>query len=85
MKLIPKKSLGQNFLRAPAIARVIAETACPLGNETVLEIGPGEGALTDELLKCAKKVVAVEKDARLIEILQKNTRRKSETKNLRSL
>ncbi len=71
MNIIPKKSLGQNFLRSQAVAAAIAGAACPKGDEVVLEIGPGEGALTDELLKRAKKVVAIEKDSRLIAPLQK--------------
>ena len=59
MNIAPKKSLGQNFLRAPAVARSMAETACPNGDEIVLEIGPGDGMLTDALLLRAKKVIAI--------------------------
>jgi len=78
----PKKSLGQNFLRAPAIAEVIAKTACPKRDEVVLEIGPGEGALTDALLAHAKKVIAVEKDTRLIALLQEKYGKDIEQKKL---
>ncbi|MEK7172062.1 MAG: 16S rRNA (adenine(1518)-N(6)/adenine(1519)-N(6))-dimethyltransferase RsmA [Patescibacteria group bacterium] len=66
----PKKSLGQNFLTNPHIVEKIIETASLMGGETVVEIGPGFGILTEELLKRAKKVIAIEKDARLFEILR---------------
>lgn len=66
----PKKSLGQNFLTNPRIVEKIIETADLTGSETVIEVGPGFGILTEELLKHAKKVIAIEKDARLFEILQ---------------
>lgn len=82
MDIIPRKSLGQNFLRSQAVARAIAEAACPQGNETVFEIGPGEGALTDELLKRAKKVVAIEKDTRLIVPLKEKYAKEIGTKKL---
>lgn len=82
MRVIPKKSLGQNFLRSQAVARVIAEAACPVGDETVLEIGPGEGMLTDELLARAEKVVAIEKDARLIPMLREKYAKEIKEKKL---
>lgn len=65
-----KKSLGQHFLRSEKIASLIAETATSTQATTVLEIGPGEGILTRALLTRAKKIVAVEKDTRLIPRLQ---------------
>lgn len=82
MKIKAKKSLGQNFLRSQAVARAIAEAACPIGDEIVLEIGPGEGMLTDELLKCAKKVVAIEKDTRLIPMLREKYAKEIKEKKL---
>lgn len=69
--LRPKKSLGQNFLTAPGIAAFIAEAATKAGSDTILEIGPGKGVLTRELLSRAKKVVAVEKDDELVSYLSK--------------
>ena len=63
--------LGQNFLIVDDIIKREVERAEIKANETVLEIGPGLGFLTDELSKYAKKVYAVEKDSRLVEILQK--------------
>lgn len=82
MNIAPKKSLGQNFLRAPAVARSMAETACPNGDEIVLEIGPGDGMLTDALLLRAKKVIAIEKDARLIAPLKTKYAREIKSKKL---
>lgn len=63
-----KKSLGQNFLINPEVCPKMAELACD-SEMGVLEIGPGIGVLTKELSKCAKKVVAIELDERLKEIL----------------
>lgn len=67
--MFKKKSLGQNFLQAQSYIELIAESAELVQGEKVLEIGPGEGALTRALLKRGAKVVAVEKDHRLIPIL----------------
>ncbi len=63
-----KKSLGQNFLIDPSICPAMAKAACS-DNTGVLEIGPGFGVLTSELSKVAKKVVAIELDERLKNIL----------------
>lgn len=66
----PKKSLGQNFLIDPVhLARIAA--AADLGpTDTVLEIGPGLGALTELLAAQAGRVIAVELDDRLIPYLR---------------
>ncbi|MEI6237977.1 MAG: 16S rRNA (adenine(1518)-N(6)/adenine(1519)-N(6))-dimethyltransferase RsmA [bacterium] len=69
--IFAKKSLGQNFLHDTGALHDIALAGNISAGDTVLEIGPGEGALTSELLKSAKKVVVVEKDDRLIPILEK--------------
>jgi 16S rRNA (adenine1518-N6/adenine1519-N6)-dimethyltransferase len=58
----PKKSLGQHWLRDRDTLAYIAECAELDENDTVLEIGPGLGTLTSELLRRCKKVVAVEFD-----------------------
>lgn len=65
-----KKSLGQNFLIDPSVCPRMAESSCD-GETGVLEIGPGIGVLTVELAKRAKKVVAIELDERLKNILPK--------------
>lgn len=63
------KSLGQNFLINEEVVNNIVSSADIKENDMVIEIGPGLGTLTNELLKNAKKVVAVELDTRMIKIL----------------
>lgn len=65
-----KKSLGQNFLTSSKIAEEIVNAAEIVDSDIVLEIGPGKGRLTTELLKQSKKVIVVEKDTDLIPHLQ---------------
>lgn len=65
-----KKSLGQNFLTSKKIAEYIVVTAKVKNKDTVLEIGPGKGMLTTELLATGAHVVAIEKDAELVTILK---------------
>ena len=65
-----RKSLGQHFLMHPRIAERIVKVAELPFSATVLEIGPGKGILTRELLKRVKKVVAVEVDLQLCAKLQ---------------
>lgn len=69
MKFFAKKSLGQNFLIQPQIVKEIVETSDVSDTDTVVEIGPGTGLLTKELLETGAKVIAIEKDNRLIEAL----------------
>ena len=66
-----QKSLGQNFITDPTVCPKMAELAGITKDDCVLEIGPGIGVLTVELAKRAKKVVAVELDARLLPVLAK--------------
>lgn len=66
-----KKSLGQNFLMHAQTAERIADAASLTKTDTVLEIGPGTGMLTRPLLSRAKRVIAVEADAELLEVLYK--------------
>lgn len=68
--MLKKKSLGQHFLRDQRILEKIVAAANLELDDSVLEIGPGEGTLTALLLKQAGKVIAVEKDSRLIPLLQ---------------
>ena len=68
--LLAKKSLGQNFLFDLNLTRRIARAAAPLTNATILEIGPGPGGLTRALLaEGARKVIAIERDARCLAAL----------------
>ncbi|MBK8006318.1 MAG: ribosomal RNA small subunit methyltransferase A [Gemmatimonadetes bacterium] len=62
----PKKALGQHFLFDPGILSRIAELAEIAPGETVLEIGPGPGGLTRELLARSDRVIAIEKDRDLL-------------------
>jgi 16S rRNA (adenine1518-N6/adenine1519-N6)-dimethyltransferase len=64
-----KKTLSQNFLNSRAIARDMVRAGNLSSTDTVLEIGPGKGFLTAELLAFGARVIAVEKDDRLIPIL----------------
>jgi len=79
----PKKSLGQNFLTSKSIAGDIIKTANLSKEDTVLEIGPGKGFLTEELLKKAGEVIAIEKDDRLIEYLQEKFSKEIADKKLK--
>lgn len=65
MALKNKKELGQNWLRDRGMLEAIADEADLSTGDTVLEIGPGLGTLTSELLRRAGKVVAVEFDDEL--------------------
>lgn len=58
----PKKSLGQNFLKSNVALSQIISAGEVTDKDTILEIGPGKGALTEKLLEKAKKVIAIEKD-----------------------
>ena len=67
-----KKKFGQNFLTdQKEVLQKIMEVSNVTSDDTVLEIGPGEGALTALLLETAKKVVAIEIDTDLEKILRK--------------
>ena len=61
----PKKSLGQNFVQDPHALDKIVAAAELTPDDTVLEIGPGTGALTEQLAQIARRVIAVELDTRL--------------------
>jgi 16S rRNA (adenine1518-N6/adenine1519-N6)-dimethyltransferase len=57
-----RRALGQHFLRDAGIARAIVDLVAPLKRDLVVEIGPGEGALTTELARRAGHVTALEVD-----------------------
>jgi len=77
-----KKRLGQNFLTSKSIVSLIVKSAEVNQKDTVLEIGPGKGVLTEELLKYAGKVIAVEKDRELIDFLKDKFKKEIEAKRL---
>ena len=67
----PKKGLSQNFLIDGNIIRKIVTTAEVHSEDTILEIGPGPGSLTQALLETGAHVLAVEKDAMLAQALER--------------
>ena len=68
---VADKSRGQHFLVNKAIVGAIVDKASLRSTDTVLEIGPGTGNMTVKLLEAAKRVVAVEVDARMMAEVQK--------------
>jgi len=66
----PSKRLGQNFLVSKSVLKKIIEAADLEKTDIILEIGSGIGTLTQELAKRAKKVIAIEKDKKMVEILK---------------
>ena len=64
------KKLGQNFLIDEQVVENIIEAAKISEEDIVIEIGPGLGTLTNKLLEKAKKVIAIELDDKMIDILQ---------------
>jgi 16S rRNA (adenine1518-N6/adenine1519-N6)-dimethyltransferase len=65
-----RKSLGQHFIRDRGILTRIADAATLTPDDTVVEIGPGRGALTDLLRERAARVVAIEYDRMLAQLLR---------------
>lgn len=63
--------LGQHFLTSFSIAGAVAEAGTVLTGESVLEVGPGKGMLTRELLARGARVTAVEKDPMMVAVLEK--------------
>lgn len=68
--LKPLKRFGQNFLKDPNIIRKIAGEIDPKPDDNIIEIGPGLGAMTEELYKVCPGMIAVEIDKRSIEALK---------------
>lgn len=62
--------LGQHFLTAPWAASALVHSLALQPGETILEIGPGKGALTATLLKTGHRVIAIEKDPALVAVLR---------------
>lgn len=71
-KLWAQKKLGQNFLVNPAALAGIVKAADLKPSDSVLEIGPGLGILTEQLAQHAGSVTAIELDRSIIPVLQKN-------------
>jgi 16S rRNA (adenine1518-N6/adenine1519-N6)-dimethyltransferase len=75
-----KKRLGQNFLVDESYARRVVGALAPRAGETVVEIGPGRGALTSLLLESGARVVAIEFDRELAAILRERFEGREEFK-----
>jgi 23S rRNA (adenine-N6)-dimethyltransferase len=69
-RLSKQISLAQNFLKNPELVRRLVKTSAIGPADTVYEIGPGRGIITAELARTAKRVIAVEKDAKLAKHLR---------------
>ena len=70
----PARSMGQNFLVEPSVVEAIAGTASIHDGDLVVEIGPGMGVLTRQLLSIGARVVGVELDRELAAFLRKDLR-----------
>ena len=64
-----KKSLGQHFLNNPGVPKTMTDAAMVQKGDVVLEVGPGTGVLTRELLLHGAQVIAIETDSRAITVL----------------
>jgi 16S rRNA (adenine1518-N6/adenine1519-N6)-dimethyltransferase len=70
IRVSPVRSLGQNFLHDRNLAAWIVSKAALSGDDYVIEIGPGLGALTEFVLESGARVLAIEKDQRLAQFLR---------------
>jgi len=77
-----KKHLGQNFLKSTKALSDIVSSARVSSKDTVLEIGPGRGVLTEKLLEKASRVIAIEKDKDLIYFLEDKFQKEIKDKKL---
>jgi 16S rRNA (adenine1518-N6/adenine1519-N6)-dimethyltransferase len=71
---VSRQRLGQHFLAKVSILERIARAACPDREPLVIEIGPGRGGLTEKLLEKADRVIAIEIDGELVELLREKFR-----------
>ena len=70
LSLSPKKRLGQNFLVNEGVVNRIIDSVAPRAEETIIEIGPGHGALTNVLIERAGRLIAIEFDRNLVPLLE---------------
>jgi 16S rRNA (adenine1518-N6/adenine1519-N6)-dimethyltransferase len=68
--IVPRKSLGQNFLHDPNMLDKIISIAELTPDDLVLEVGPGTGLLTERIAKAAKQITSIEVDERLQPLLE---------------
>src|SRR5437763_9812917 len=80
-RMKPKKKWGQNFLRnAGAVARIVGAVE-PQPDELILEIGPGEGVLTEKLAELPNELMAIEIDPELAERLRRRFAERVDVRN----
>lgn len=77
--LIAKKGYGQNFIINYETIKTIANSSNIKEDTLVIEIGPGLGALTQELLNISSKVIAIEIDKNMVEVLKENLKKENLT------
>lgn len=80
--LAPNTSIGQHFLKNPAVVDAIVQKSHINPTDIVLEVGPGTGNLTVRLLEVAKKVIAVEFDRRMVREVLKRVEGTEQERNL---
>lgn len=80
--LSPNTSIGQHFLKNPAVVDAIVAKSGIRPTDTVLEVGPGTGNLTVRLLEQAKKLVAIEFDRRMVREVLKRVEGTANERNL---
>ena len=68
--MLPKKHFGQNFLTSIPARIAIVKAGDIVTTDTILEIGPGKGFLTQELLTTGAHIIALEKDVELLPLLK---------------
>ena len=80
-KIIPNKRLGQNFLINKYTINTLLEIIDISKNDLIIEIGPGQGALTKEILKKTNNYIGIEKDKKLCKVLEKISVKKLNIRN----
>ena len=80
-KIKPNKRLGQNFLINKYTINTLLEIIDISKNDLILEVGPGQGALTREIIKKTRSYIGIEKDSKLCEVLEKNNSMKLDIRN----
>jgi len=78
----PKKSLGQNFLTSEGAIESILDAGDVVGEDVILEIGPGKGKLTEKLLEFGGNLIAIEKDDELFLNLEEKFKKEIKNKKL---
>lgn len=81
--ITPNTSIGQHFLKNPAVVTAIIQKSGIKPTDVVLEIGPGTGNMTVPLLQKAKTVVALEYDSRMVREVLKRVQNTAEEKKLK--